>query len=61
MLFEYVKRIRGTQQEELEKRDFSDADIEFIKTITIANMYDFIAYCGETRKVTTATRTRKIV
>ena len=61
MLFEYVKRKRGAPPETLEKRDFSDVDIGFIKSVTVADMYDFITYCGESRKVTTATRARKIV
>jgi site-specific recombinase XerD len=61
MLFEFIKQKRGIPQEIIEKRDFSDVDIDFIKSITVADMYEFITYCGETRKVTTATRARKIV
>jgi len=61
LFFEYVKRIRGSPEETLAKRDFSDVDIEFIKTITVAEMYGFITYCGNERKVTAATRARKIV
>ena len=61
MLFEFIKRKRSFPREQVEKRDFSDVDIDFIKSITVADMYEFITYCGETRKVTTATRARKIV
>jgi len=61
MLFEFIKRKRGTPQEILEKRDFSDVDIDFIKSVTVGELYEFITYCGESRKVTTATRARKIV
>jgi site-specific recombinase XerD len=61
LFFSYLKQIRGISEEIVAKRDFSDVDIEFIKTITIAEMYDFITYCGMERKVTTATRARKIV
>ena len=61
MLFEFMKRKRGVTQETLEKRDFSDVDIDFIKSISVGDMYEFITYCGEVRKVTTATRARKIV
>jgi site-specific recombinase XerD len=61
MLFEYIKRKRGVPDEILAKRDFSDIDIEFIKSITVADLYAFITYCGEVRKVTAATRARKIV
>jgi len=61
MLFEFIKRKRSFPREQVEKRDFSDVDIDFIKSITVADMYEFITYFGETRKVTTATRVRKIV
>ena len=61
LFFEYVKRTRGAPEEIVVKRDFSDVDIEFIKSITVADMYDFITYCGNERKVTAATRARKIV
>lgn len=61
MLFEFIKQKRGVPQEILAKRDFSDVDIGFIKSISVADLYTFITYCGETRKVTTATRARKIV
>jgi site-specific recombinase XerD len=61
MLFEFIKRQRGVPEETIKKRDFSDVDIDFIKSVTIADMYAFITYCGEVRKVTAATRARKIV
>ena len=61
MMLSFIKQKRGVPEEILAGRDFSDVDIEFIKSITIGDMYDFITYCGESRKVTTATRARKIV
>ncbi len=61
MLFEFIKRKRGLPEEEITLRDFSDVDIDFIRTITITSMYDFITYCGQVRKVSTATRARKII
>jgi len=61
MLFEFIKNKRGYKPEDIFKRDFSDVDVEFIKSITLADMYEFITYCGEVRNVTTATRARKIV
>jgi len=61
MFFEYVKRRRGAPEEEIARRDFSDVDIDFIKSITVGDMYDFISYCGNERGVTTSTRARKIV
>ena len=61
LLIEHVKRKRGTAPEVLAQRDFSDADIDLIKSITLTDMYDFIAYCGDVRGVTVSTRARKIV
>ena len=61
MFFEYVKRIRGVPEEVIRKRDFADVDIIFIRSITVADMYSFITYCGTERNVTAATRARKIV
>ena len=61
MLFEYVKRQRGIPDHIIRKRDFSNVDINFIKSISIADIYAFITYCGEERKATAATRARKIV
>lgn len=60
MLFEFIKRKRGELENVVNQRDFSDVDIDFIKSITISDMYEFITYCGNVRNVTTATRARKI-
>jgi hypothetical protein len=30
MLFEFIRRKRGVSEEDIEKRDFSDVDIDFI-------------------------------
>ena len=59
--YTYIKQKRGVPEEILKLRDFSDVDIEFIKSITVGDMYGFITYCGNERNVTTATRARKIV
>jgi len=61
LLLEFVKRQRGVSEDVLILRDFSDVDIDFIRSITVTDMYDFISYCGEVRKVTVSTRGRKIV
>jgi site-specific recombinase XerD len=58
MLFEYIKKNRGLIEN---TRNFSDVDIDFIKAVTVSDMYGFITYCGQERGVTTATRARKIV
>lgn len=61
MLLNFIKQKRGVAEEIIAARDFSDVDIDLIKSISIGDMYDFITFCGEVRKVTTATRARKIV
>lgn len=61
LLAEFIKRGRGVSEDEIKRRDFSDVDIDFIKSITVADMYDFITYCGQTRNISTASRARKIV
>ena len=61
LCMEFIKQKRGVPAETLKMRDFSDVDIDFIKSITIAELYEFITYCGQVRNVTTATRARKIV
>jgi site-specific recombinase XerD len=61
MFCEFIKEKRGVSPEIIALRDFSDVDIDFIKSITVGDMYAFITHCGEVRGVTTATRARKIV
>jgi site-specific recombinase XerD len=61
MFCEFIKHKRGVSKEVLAIRDFSDVNIDFIKSITITDMYDFINYCGDVRKITVASRARKIV
>jgi|GEM_PF-2990058 len=38
MFFEYVKGVRGDTEESLAKRDFSDIDINYIKSITVGRL-----------------------
>ena len=61
MFFSFIKHKRGCPDEIIKQRDFSDVDIDFIKSISAADMYDFITYCGVERGVSTTTRARKIV
>lgn len=41
--------------------NFSDIDIELIKSITVNDMYAYITNCQRERKVSAATRARRIV
>jgi site-specific recombinase XerD len=61
MLFEFVKRKRSLPEDEISRRDFSDVDIDFIKSISVADMYAFITYCGQERNLSITSRARKIV
>ena len=54
--FKYVSIIRGMIHD-----DFKYADLDFIKSITLADMYGFIVYCQNTLKSSPGTRARKIV
>lgn len=57
-LYVYASRNEGLPPPPL---DCSFADIEFIKSITIDDIYTFIAYCREERKCTVQTCGRKII
>lgn len=54
--FKYVAIIRDMVHD-----DFKYADLDFIKSITLADMYGFIAYCQNTLNSSPGTRARKIV
>jgi site-specific recombinase XerD len=43
------------------ERDFSFVDIAFLKSVTLGDMYAFIAYCQDFRKSSPGTKARKIV
>jgi len=58
MFFEYVMNSRAISPI---AKDFSSIDIGFIKTITLNDMYAFIAYCQEHLHSSAGTRARKIV
>jgi len=57
LLFLHVYQLRFNKQ----NTDCSFADIEFIKSITINDVYSFIRYCQEGRKCTIQTCGRKII
>jgi site-specific recombinase XerD len=43
------------------EQEFSFADIDFLQSITIGEMYAFIVYCQDVRKSSQGTKARKIV
>ncbi|PKM42177.1 MAG: integrase [Firmicutes bacterium HGW-Firmicutes-8] len=58
MFFKFIFTIRKI---ELIGNCFSMVDIYFIKSITLSDMYAFIAHCQTTQKASPGTRARKIV
>ncbi len=56
--FSYVSDSRNTP---VRNNNFDIIDIQFIKSITLKDMYSFIAYCQTVQKASAGTRARKIV
>jgi len=54
--FRYVSSTRGE-----EHSDFQFANIDFIRSIKLGDMYEFLAYCQDTLRSSPGTRARKIV
>ncbi len=61
-LFKYLKVEKGAVDPSLPFKEISiiDIDIEFIKSITITDLYSFLVYCKNERKNGTASRARKV-
>lgn len=57
LLFLYVYRSRTNVEED----NYAFADIAFIKSITVNDIYSFIRYCQEERNCTIQTCGRKII
>ncbi len=53
--------IAGVRKIELAYPDFAFADVHFLETVTLGEMYSFIAYCQNERHSSPGTRARKIV
>jgi len=58
MFFEYVMNSRNIT---LPNNDFSEVTLEFIKTVSVNEMYAFIAHCQTKLKSSAGTRARKII
>ena len=54
--FEYVATARGEDHS-----NFKFANIDFIRSINLGDMYEFLVYCQNTLRSSPGTRTRKIV
>lgn len=58
MFFNYVKYIRN---QAILDGNYANIDLEFIKTISLNDMYSFIAHCQTKLNASAGTRARKIV
>ncbi|GAA0180424.1 tyrosine recombinase XerC [Clostridium sediminicola] len=58
MFFNYIMNLRSTP---IVDENFSKADLEFIKSISLQDMYSFISYCKIILNSSPGTRARKIV
>ncbi len=61
MFFRFIKECRQQNNSYLKFLDYSDVDIEFIKSISIYEMYSYIAYFQKQGKLSASTRARRIV
>ena len=59
--FRYMKKKRGkvSDDTEFEKIDICDIDVDFIKTISLVDVFEFMNYLSSERKNSEATRARK--
>ncbi|MBN3354889.1 integrase [Clostridium botulinum] len=58
MFFNYIMNLRNIT---VIDENFAQADLEFIKPITLHDMYSFISYCQKSLNSSPGTRARKIV
>lgn len=56
MFFHFVINYRQQNSSSLNQLDCSDFDIEFIKSISIHEMYSYIAHCQKEGKLSASTR-----
>ncbi|OVE68689.1 hypothetical protein CCS79_12410 [Clostridium diolis] len=58
MFFSYIMKLRNIN---IVYTNFEIVNLNFIKSITLQNMYSFISYCQKSLNAFAGTRTRKIV
>lgn len=59
MFFRFMKVLRGITSDEFDKIKIDDIDIDFIKTITLTDLYEFMNYLISDRKMKSSGRSRK--
>jgi len=58
MFLSYVMKLRNTP---IPGNNFTEVNIEFLRSISLNDMYSFMTYCQNERKASPGTRARKIV
>jgi len=58
--FRFIKRDRLNSDQTIENVDVTDIDLDFIKTVTLADAYNFLYYLSDVKKCGAATRNRKM-
>lgn len=58
MFFNYIMNLRNIT---IIDENFAQADLEFIKSITLHDMYSFVSYCQKSLNSSPGTRAKKIV
>lgn len=58
MFFSYIMNLRNINIIDI---NFKQINLEFIKSITLQDMYSFISYCQKSLNSSAGTRARKIV
>lgn len=60
--FRYLKRSRGLVPADVkpDEIDILDIDLEFLKTVTLGDVYDYLAYLSREQRLNNASRARKV-
>lgn len=61
MFFSFLKRKREIAPLNVSEYELADIDINFIRSITLNEMYSFVSFCQTEKNATAGTRSRKIV
>lgn len=61
--FRYMTRLKGIYSFDIdeEKIDLSPIDLDFIKSVTLDDAYQFLIYCKDERQNNEATRARRVI
>lgn len=60
LLFQFIKSKRGLDEKSVDDITITDCDLDFVKTITRVDIYDFMTFCFEKRNNSKRTIARKL-